>query len=279
MNTTNSNSNETILKLDNMVKGNIINRPSKKCKSPYVADVLLEDGTEVIAHAPSLGCCGYADKCQDVYMIKHENPKTCSHVIHLAIRNEKETNYLIGIHPKSSEKIVNKCLEIGCIEGLEDLSDIKAEQCYLNSRFDFVCKDKNNIQTIIEVKNVPCGDYEDVLSKYKKNKDYSDRNVNSKIAYFPDGYRKKTTDTISPRALKHIQELEELKTTNENIRTIIIFVIQRQDCEYFQASNVDPIYKTALNKAYDNGVEVIPIQVHWEDDGSCYYDKILDFHK
>ena len=41
-----------------MIRGTIVKRPSKHCKSPYVADVVLENGEEVIAHAPSLGCCG-----------------------------------------------------------------------------------------------------------------------------------------------------------------------------------------------------------------------------
>ena len=56
-----------------------------------------------------------------------------------------------------------------------------------------------------------------------------------------------------------------------------MFVVQRTDCQYFQASNIDPIYKNALNEAYQNGVEVIPIQISWNYDGSCYFDKILPF--
>ena len=264
--------------LPNLIKGKIMNRPSKQCKSPYVADVCIND-MEVIAHAPSLGCCGYSDKGEHIYMVPHENPKTCSHVIHLAHREEREHSYLIGIHPKSAEKMVEICLKKGCIFSLESLTEIEREKTYLNSRFDFVCKDKEGRQTIIEVKNVPCGDYEDIFAKDRKKKDYSNRNINSKIAYFPDGYRKKNTETVSPRALKHIQELQRLKKENKSFRTIIIFVIQRIDCAYFQGSNVDPIYKKALNEAQKNGVEVIPIQIKWDYDGNCYYHNTIPFMK
>ena len=66
------------------IKGTILKRPSKHCKSPYVADVLLEDGSEIIAHAPSLGCCGLCEKDSTVYMILHEKPKLCTHVIHIS---------------------------------------------------------------------------------------------------------------------------------------------------------------------------------------------------
>ena len=274
--------NNPIYQLNNLIKGKIISRPSKHCKTPYVADVMLYDENEnelheVIAHAPSLGCCGYADKEQYVYLMPHENPKTCSHVIHLAHREEKNKKYLIGIHPKSAEKIVKICLESNYIESLKNLKELKAEQCFLNSRFDFCGIDENGKQFILEVKNVPCADYEDIFSKERKKKNYDSWAFDSKIAYFPDGYRKKNTDVVSPRALKHIQELEELKRNNSEIRCIIVFVIQRNDVMYFQGSNIDPIYKTALNKAYENGVEIIPIITPWEFDGTCYFNKEVKF--
>lgn len=270
-----------ILSIGELIHGKIVNRPSKTCKTPYVADVeIIDENKEkkiILAHAPSLGCCGYVDKEQSVYLIPHDNPKTCSHVIHLAHRHEKKYNYLIGVHPKSAEKIVKQCIENSYIRGLENVQELKAEQCFLNSRFDFCGVDEDGNNFVLEVKNVPCGDYEDIFQKERKNRDYSARSYDSKVAYFPDGYRKKKADTISPRALKHIQELQKLKMENKDLRTIIVFVIQRNDCKYFQASVIDPIYKSALNEAHDNGVEVIPIQVSWNYDGSCYYDKVIEF--
>ena len=269
-----------LFKLNNIISGTVIKRPSSKCKSPYVADVLIEnENDEIVAHAPSLGCCGYVNKDQKVLMIPHDNPKICTHVIYLANRLEKNENYLIGVHPKSAEKIVKICLQKGCIPSLQNVTNIQQEKKYLNSRFDFVCKDKDDIETIIEVKSVPCGDYVDDYDKNKKKMNFENNIWNTKIAYFPDGYRKKQTDPVSPRAIKHIQELHQLKTQEQEIRTIIIFVVQRTDCLYFQGSNVDPIYKEALNSAYDNGVEVIPIQIEWDFEGNCYFNKILDFIK
>lgn len=291
MNTTIMNSIE-IMNIGKLYKGLIIKRPSASCRSPYVADVMIENEQEdleeinekenhqIIAHAPALGCCGYADKDKYVYLTKHENPKLCTHVIHLAHVEERDQSYIIGMHPKSAEKIVFNCLNIGCIPSLENLTNIQKEKKFLNSRFDFLCEDKNKVKTIIEVKSVPCGDYEDITQKERKTKDYSDRNVFSKIAYFPDGYRKNIKDPVSPRALKHVQELQHMKENNESLRCILIFVIQRNDCVSFQASNLDMQYKDAIEEAYLKGVEIIPIQVHWNENGKCFYDKILPFiHK
>ena len=53
-----------------------------------------------------------------------------------------------------------------------------------------------------------------------------------------------------------------------NIRTILCFVIQREDVTSFQPSNIDPIYKTAVTEAYHDGVEIKAIQVNWKIDGS-----------
>ena len=268
-----------LYKLPSIIKGKIISRPSKLCKSPYVADVILENNEQqIIAHSPSLGCSGYANSGEYVYLIKNENPKLCTHVIHLACRNEKNTNYLVGIHPKSAEIIVQYSLLNNHINKLKNISNLQREKTFLNSRFDFICKDENNRQTIIEVKNVPCADYEDIEQKQRKKMDFSNRDINSKIAYFPDGYRKKKNDIVSPRALKHIKELQRLKEENPEYRCILIFVIQRKDVCSFQASIVDPIYKQALNEAYVNGVEIIPIQVYWNDQGECIYHKELNYN-
>ena len=142
----------------------------------------------------------------------------------------------------------------------------------MNSRFDYTCIDENNKKVILEVKNVPCADYEDIYEKDRKKRNYDSWSYDSKIAYFPDGYRKNVKDTVSPRALKHIQELEEIKKNNEDIRTILLFVIQRNDIIGFQPSIIDQKYRQAVISAYKNGVEIIPISVYW-DINKCYFNK------
>ena len=61
-----------LVDLKEVCRGEIVNRPSKKCKTPYVADVRIEMGQdeEILGHSPSLGCCGLADKGAIVLMTK-----------------------------------------------------------------------------------------------------------------------------------------------------------------------------------------------------------------
>ena len=152
------------------------------------------------------------------------------------------------------------------------MKEIKTEQVFENSRFDIWGKDENDTEFILEIKTVPLADYVDMTKKDRlKNIDYiNTRNVDQKISYFPDGYRKNKNDPVSPRALKHIQELEKIKL-ERNIRCILLFVVQRIDVEVFQTSNLDSIYKDAVKKAYDNGVEVEVIQINWNIEGIGYF--------
>ena len=109
-----------VFELSDVILGEVVKRPSSKCQSPYVADVILDDDTTIIAHAPSLGCCGYVNAKQKVVMVNHHNPKLCTHVIHLAHRIENSVEYFIGVHPKSAEKIVNVCF---CLLYTSDAAD------------------------------------------------------------------------------------------------------------------------------------------------------------
>lgn len=280
--------NNFLLKIDNLIEGNIVKRPSKIIKSPYVADINIinetnETNETILGHCPSLGCCGLADFGATILMAlscpkktsKDEEKLKCSYTVYLSIYKEKNEKIIIGIHPKLGEKLVKSAITNNCLSILKNVKELKAEtkifiENHVDSRFDFSGIDCNGKKFLLEVKNVPLADYEDITSKERKNKNYDDKIYNTKIAYFPDGYRKKITDTISPRALKHIKELTYLKQT-QDIRTIMCYIIQRNDVSSFQPSFIDPIYRTAFFEAVNAGVEIITLVVSWNLNGEAYF--------
>ena len=262
-----------LIQLNGLVEGYVVKRPSKSIKSPYVADVLCIDGTEALAHTASLGCCGLAESGATLLMAPIISKSTkCNYRVYCSIFQEKEKGHetIIGIYPKLAEDLVEQAMNRNCLSSLQNVGAYKRETTIrvdgkVNSRFDFVGIDQNKVPFIMEVKNVPLADYEQ-----RGKKCYDDREPNSKVAYFPDGYRKKSTDTVSPRAVKHLAELALIK--KESItRCILCFVIQRSDVERFQASNVDPEYAEALKNAMSVGVEVIRMVVHWSRDGQATF--------
>jgi DNA-binding sugar fermentation-stimulating protein len=261
-----------LLKLD-LIEGYVVKRPSRHVKTPYVADVLVGDQQkEILAHAPSLGCCGLADASAVVLMeANNKAGNKCSHTICLSIRDTQ----IIGINPKLAEQLVESALTKNCLSSLRNVCKYAREtvirvEGHVDSRFDFTGIDEQGRTFIMEVKVVPLAEYEDMPAKERAKMDFSGRDPSTKVAYFPEGYRKKAGDTVSPRALKHIRELTWIKRET-TVRTIMCYVIQRTDVNRFQPSVNDPEYRAAFYEAREAGVEVITLVVQWTRDGAAYF--------
>ena len=251
-----------LFKLD-LVEGTIVKRPSAKCKTPYVADVILKDTKErIMAHTPALGCCGLSDKESKVFLSllkekdgKGNEKRVCSHRVELGMITQPlppEPIY-IGLNPKLAETIVEKCLELSVFdESVLKAKSFKREQTILNSRFDFIGYDTKNKPFVLEVKTVP------LVTQHN----------HKRFSYFPDGYRKKKGEPVSPRALKHLNDLIEISERSET-RAIMCYVLQRKDTEGFIPSDSDPTYKETLCEAYRKGVEILIVNVSYQKDGTC----------
>jgi len=271
-----------MLKIDGLVDGTIVNRPSKTIKTPYVADILLPTlNTTILGHTASLGCCGLADRGAQILMapVPKTNKKTdkisCEYQVYLAVIRERGDEIVVGIHPKLAEELAESALKNNLLCRLQNVRGYKRETTIcvegkVDSRFDFTGIDGNGVPFIMEVKNVPLADYEDITARDRKNKCYDERDINSKVAYFPDGYRKKSTMPVSPRALKHIRELTLIKRESKT-RCIMCYVIQRTDVECFQPSIIDPEYRAAVKEALEAGVEIITMVVQWTKDGEAHF--------
>jgi len=279
--------NQLLFKVDNLIEGQVVKRPSKYIKTPYVADILcLDTQDEVLGHTASLGCCGLADVNASVLMApspdskskpKNQSNMKCSHTVYLSVLRSNENEQIIGIHPKLAEHLTESALKNNCLSRLQNVKRYRRETAIyikdkIDSRFDFTGVDQNGIPFIMEVKNVPLADYEDVTAKERGKMDFTGREFDSKVAYFPDGYRNKSSDPVSPRALKHIRELTLIKSETE-MRCIMCYVIQRTDVNRFQPSVIDPEYREAFLKALEAGVEIITMVVRWTREGEAYFVK------
>ena len=276
-----------MLQIDNLIEGCVIKRPSKYIKTPYVADIIpLNSETSILGHTASLGCCGLADVGATILMApvpktkkhndkKNDNKLHCEYRVYLSVIKERNNEIIVGIYPKLAEELAESAIKNNLLNILQNVQTYKREtpiyvEGKVDSRFDFTGIDCNGIPFIMEVKNVPLADYEDITAKDRKGKCYDDRSIDSKVAYFPDGYRKKSTDTVSPRALKHIQELTLIKGESKT-RCIMCYVIQRTDVSSFQPSIIDPEYRTAFYEAIQSGVEIITLVVQWTREGNAYF--------
>jgi sugar fermentation stimulation protein A len=251
----------TLYQLNHLTEAIVVARPSKSIKSPYVADIILsETGETALAHTPALGCCGLSDKTSKILVAKSTGKEAkCDYVVYCSIAQYKDNEVVVGIHPKMAETITENALKQNCLKTLQNIKSYKREQTVicggLKSRFDFTGVDETGRVFIMEVKSVPlCTPNDD----------------GTQTAFFPDGYRKKKGDVVSPRALKHICELEEIKKRS-TIRCIMCYVIQRSDVCKFQTAASDPEYKRAVHQAHNNGVEIITLCIDWTKNGTASF--------
>jgi sugar fermentation stimulation protein A len=242
-------------------KGKVVKRPSATVKSPYMADILLFNNNEnkyyediesednqsnvnknknkILAHTPSLGCSGYVDKEKEVLLLPKYGGKTkSSHSVEFAY--EENTNILVGTNPNIANAIVYNLILNNMLSNFSNYENknVCREKTKGNSRFDVYIKDNNNVEHFIEIKTAPVKDFE------------------NNCAIFPKGYRKKKTDTFSPRAIKHLEELSIL-AKEENTKCYLIFVVPRKDVEYFTPCKEDPLYCKSFINAVQAGVKMI----------------------
>ena len=270
---------EPIYILPQLYKSIIISRPSKVCKSPYLADIQVFDEHEnvieenIMAHSPALGCCGLITTNVNVLCTKSDSMKTKSkYVIHHILQ---EDHSIIGVNPMLANPIVKSLLINNKINEFLNISDLKSEVKISDSRFDFTFLNENGQKVYLEVKNVPLADVVDLSIKERKKVDLSSYDKSKKIAIFPDGYRKNKSEPVSERALKHINHLDMIHKENPDTICALLFLIQRNDVSYFKPSSLDPIYQKAVYDAYENGVKILAICVEWIDN-KCYYLKNVD---
>jgi len=245
-------------------KAIIINRPSKTIKSPYLADIIIEDTntseTTELAHSPSLGLCGLIiNETQVMVSTCEEGCRKSKYTIELVYINNVGW---IGANPQYGNKIFSSF--INKFSEFDEYKIEKAEVKVLNSRLDFLLVNDKNEKFYVEVKNVPLVDNSD-----KSN------NKGLISAIFPDGYKNSKNQCISDRAYKHLEELIELK--KKGFRTALVFIIQREDPDFFKPNYTrDKIYSEKLKEAYDKGVEIYAYKFKWSiknNIGSCKFIK------
>jgi DNA-binding sugar fermentation-stimulating protein len=283
---------EPLYSLPKLYKAKVLARPSKFCKSPYLADVIIYDeyGTvleeNVMAHSPALGCCGLICENAHVLCTKSSSETNKSkyiihHVLQTYMNSEKLEkdftifhNDIIGVNPMLANPIVKSLLLQNKITEFQNISELKAEITVGESRFDYTFLNNEGKRVYLEVKNVPLADVVDVTEKERKKLDLSTYDLSKKIGIFPDGYRKNKEDPVSPRALKHVNHLKAIHLENPDVICALVFLIQRSDVEYFKPSSLDPVYQKAVYDALDSGVLVLPLCVTWNNNVCSFVKKL-----
>ena len=204
-----------------LIKGKLIKRYKR-----FFIDAKINKEI-VTAHCPNTGSMkGLLDEGNDVYLLKHNDPKR-KLKFGLEIINAQKN--LVGVNTHMANKIVNHGLKNNLIKELKDSDTIKPEVFFnKETRFDFFIE-KNKQKIFLEVKNV-------TLCRDKKT------------AEFPDA--------VTSRGSKHLLTL--IDAIKKGYKTYLLFLVQIQNMENFKiASDIDREYYKNYLTAKKAGVNFL----------------------
>lgn len=216
----------------------IFNTPFKKATlikryKRFLADVILEDGSECTIYCPNTGAMiGCATEGDTVFYSVSDNPKRkYQYTWEFTLTQE---NYLICINTVKANALIAQALEQQLIPELVGYQTIKAEVKYgsENSRIDFLLTAPDKQNCYVEVKSCI------FLEQRKQIGD----------GYFPN--------TVTLRGQKHLRELIEMK--QQGYRSVLVFAVLHSAIKRVQAADfVDPKYALLFDQAKQAGVEVV----------------------
>lgn len=207
-----------------MQKGKFIKRYKR-----FFADFELNNKVEV-AHCANTGTMKTClQEGWDCLVSFHDSPTRKLKYSLEMLHNGKTW---IGINTSLTNSLAIEAIKNGTIKELQGYSDLKPEAKIGNSRIDILLSNSNEDLCYVEVKNVT------LINEHGQ-------------CTFPDA--------VTERGQKHLGELLELK--EKGIRTVMLFVVQRQDCSEFNVNQeIDKKYCELLKHVMSKGVEVLVYQ-------------------
>lgn len=204
------------MRYENMVPGFFLRRPNR-----FIAHIEI-DGKEQICHVKNTGRCRELLPVGAKVWCQHFDSPTRKTAYDLI--TVQKGHRLINMDSQAPNKAAHEWLEKG---GLGEISQLRPETTFGNSRFDFSFE-KDGKRCFLEVKGVTL--------------------ENDGICAFPDA--------PTQRGAKHLQELTRL--CQEGYGAYVLFVIQMADVKYLHPNDAtDPAFRKALREAAAAGVEIL----------------------
>lgn len=204
------------MKYDNILPAVFISRPNR-----FIALAEIEGKREII-HVKNTGRCReLLTEGARVYVQRSDNPNRKTKYDLISVFKGEE---LVNMDSQAPNKVFGEWVSSGGF--INNLSLIKPECKYINSRFDFYMEaDKRKI--FVEIKGVTLEE--------------------NGIVMFPDA--------PTERGVKHIRELCEC--IGDGYESYIFFIIQMNHCSFFTPNRIThPEFADALTEAQKKGVNI-----------------------
>ena len=269
---------EKVIQFQNIIQLEVTQRPSKKIKSPYVADATNKDGDEFLVHTPGLGL---ADQCLPGSKIfatpsKNKSSKTDYIAQFVSINEKGYGQTLIGANPHTAELIGKEILKSKVWNPYPEYEVCNKKPSHIDYLGDIYLKFQNKY-IIIEMKNVICASYNPNIKKVNRRYVFYDNKVPfRRSGIYPNGERSQKYRGESVVSERSIRQIDSMIKDKEKYQFAIIFLVNRGDCTAFKPNwQRDPIYSKKLVKAVKNGIDVYALGINWTSK-ACNFNGVLD---
>ncbi|MBL4900327.1 MAG: DNA/RNA nuclease SfsA [Colwellia sp.] len=226
----------------NLKKATLIKRYKR-----FLADVILEDGTETTLHVANTGAMtGCAEPDDTIWYSTSTNPKR-KYPFSWELTQTK-SNHFICVNTMRANQLVEEAIKAELISELAGYKNLKREVKYgnENSKVDILLSqgtsNSTKIDAYVEVKSVT------LLGQSTQQKKDGQ-------GFFPD--------TVTIRGQKHLRELTTL--SQQGSRTVLFFAILHSGINKVSAANhIDKQYSELLKAARAAGVEVIAYKADFQ---------------
>lgn len=230
------------MKYEKIVTAKFISRPNR-----FVAQVLL-NGEEVSVHVKNTGRCRELLVPDAVVYLEDFSYRSGKRKLLYDLVAVRKGGILINMDSQAPNKVAREALENGSIKmpGMSELTMIRPEKVYGNSRFDFYVEDENGEKGFVEVKGVTL--------------------ENEGIASFPDA--------PTERGVKHLNEL--VRAMENGYQSYVLFVIQMSGMKLFAPNDVTHRkFGDTLRYAAEKGVHILAYECAAEPDSLKITDPVL----
>ena len=229
----------------NLKKATLIKRYKR-----FLADIILEDGTETTIHVANTGAMtGCAEPEDTVWYSTSDNPKR-KYPLSWEL-TQTQNNHYICVNTIKANQLAEEAINNGVIKELTGYKNLKREVKYgdENSRIDIFLSehDTSKADVFVEVKSVTL--------------------LEGTQGYFPDA--------VTTRGQKHLRELMSIAKSGK--RAVLFFAVLHSGINSVNAAkHIDPKYAELLQEAISSGVEVLVYKAQIDEISIVLQNK-LDF--
>lgn len=197
----------------------------------FLADIRLEDGSEVTAHCANPGSMmGLAEPGMRIWVEPNDDPRK---KLKFGWRLVELPAGMVCVDTSVANRALKEAMLAREVPGLDIYPEILPEQKYgEKSRVDFLLRAPDTPDFYVEVKSV-------TLCRIPG------------LAEFPD--------SKTARGARHMDDLAAM--ARQGNRAMVLFLVQRTDATRVSlARDIDPAYAQAFDRALSDGVEVRAIR-------------------